>query len=71
MEYNLNIKNHESVRKMANLTIKHCNHALCLAQFGPSWAISPLFVLYFTQYLALIEVYTDSIVFQNFELTAP
>jgi hypothetical protein len=32
----LKLKNHESVRKMAELTIKHCNHALCLAQFGPS-----------------------------------
>jgi hypothetical protein len=29
-------KNHESVRKMAELTIKHYNPALCLAQFGPS-----------------------------------
>ena len=26
------VKNHESVRKMAELTIKHCNHAL-----GPVW----------------------------------
>ena len=32
-------KNHESVRKMAELTIKHYNHALCLAQFVPSWVI--------------------------------
>jgi hypothetical protein len=29
-------KNHESVRKVAELTIKHCNHALCLAQVVPS-----------------------------------
>jgi hypothetical protein len=30
------LKNHESVRKMAELTVQHCNHALCLAQFVPS-----------------------------------
>ena len=29
------MKNHESVRKVAELTIKHCNHELCLAQFVP------------------------------------
>ena len=29
-------KNHESVRKMAELTVKNCNHALCLEQFVPS-----------------------------------
>jgi hypothetical protein len=29
-------KNHESVRKMAELTVKNGNHALCLEQFVPS-----------------------------------
>ena len=60
-------KNHESVRKMAELTIKHCNHALCLAQFGPSWAILytqyttwQLFVIHFTKYLAFQVSFTIS-----------
>ena len=52
---------------MAELTIKHCNHALCLAQFGPSWAIlytqytiGQLFVLHFTQFLAFKLAFTIS-----------
>ena len=52
-------KCHESVRKVVELTIKQCNHAIIFSQFGPSWAIlnkqytmCQLFVFHCTQYLA-------------------
>jgi hypothetical protein len=50
---------------MAELKVKHCNHALCFAQFVPSRAIlyteykfCQLFVLHFTQYLAFKDAFT-------------
>ena len=48
-QYESGCKIHESVRKVAELTIKHCIHALCLAHVDQAEQYCIMHTLCFTQ----------------------